>query len=249
MAKPTTRAEFKAHVLRKLGDGAIRVNVTDDQVDDRVDEALDKYYQFHSDGSAQVFLAHTVDANTISNKYITVDASILGVTEVFDGGIMAGTSNDLLNNTLFQIYMSDIQNLDMSGVISNYVVMRLNLQTVRDFLIGKQQIRFNQHMNRIYLDTAREKLVTGRMILFRAYQKVDPETYPDVWGDHWLQRYTTALVRLQWGDQLSKYSGVQVTGGVSFNGPQIVERAQREIELLEQELKDTYFVPAEFFIT
>jgi hypothetical protein len=242
MAKPTSREEFKEWVLRSLGQGAVHVAVTDEQLDDRVDEALTKFWTFHYEGTEKVYLDHVVTQDTIDNKYITLDEDVTGVVGIFDVGF-GGTSVDLLNNVFYQLYLSEVQHMDLTSTLSSYVVLRTNLSLMQEILVGKQMIRFNAHTDRVYLDIERAKLTIGKHIILDAYRKL-PEDNEDMWNDQWLQRYARALVKRQWGENMSVYAGVQIPGGVSVNGPLILESAEAEIRKLEDELINSYSLPS-----
>jgi hypothetical protein len=85
-----------------------------------------------------------------------------------------------------------------------------NVALAEELFVGKQALRYNRHVNKLYIDMAwEEKTVIGEYIIVEAYEVVDPETYPDVWNDRWLQKYTTALIKREWGNNLKKYEGSQ----------------------------------------
>lgn len=242
MAAPTNREQFKAWVLRKLGDGAVRISVTDEQLDDRIDEALQKFWTFHYEGTEQVYLDHVITQDTVDTKSIELDEDIVGVVRIFDIGF-GGTSVDLLNNVFYQLYMAEVQSLDLTATISNYVVLRTNLSLMQEILVGRQPIRFNSHNDRVDIDIDRAKLVVGRHIILHAYRRIG-EDNEDVWGDQWLQRYAAALTQKQWGQNLTVYAGVQIPGGVTANGPALLAAAEADIAKLEDDLNSTYSLPA-----
>ena len=105
-------------------------------------------------------------------------------------------------------------------------------------LVGEKPLRFNQHDNRLYVDMDWENdLMVDEYIVIECYRKMDPDTYTDVYNDIWLKKYTTALVKKQWGANLSKFAGVAMIGGVTLNGEQIYTQALADIEKLEEEIK------------
>ena len=110
-----------------------------------------------------------------------------------------------------------------------------HLEFLQEMLVGKPMVRYNKHVNRLYLDTDPGLLVVGEYIIIEAYDVIDPSTYADVWGDRWLQNYATCLVKEQWGSNLTKFTGMQLVGGVSFNGEQILSDAKEERRLMEEE--------------
>lgn len=235
MAQPTSRAEFKEWVLRKLGKPVIEINVDKDQLDDRVDEAISFWNDFHFDGTERTFLKHKVTANTKSDGYITVPDNIIGVINVFDIG-SAATSTNSLFNLRYQFALNEIHNL-AAGFLTNYVVAMTNIKLLEELLTGRQPLRYNRHTNQLHLDMDWDKVNTGQYLIAECYQVIDPDTYADMWKDRWLQNYATAKVKYQWGSNLTKFSGMQLPGGVQFNGEQILQDAQTEIEKLEEEMK------------
>lgn len=248
MAVPTTRQQFADYVLRKLGYPVIEVEVTGEQVDDRIDEGLKRYWQYHHDGTQRVYLDHVVDASTIANKYVTVGPEITGVVAIFDVGFPGYTSGDILLNIPFQIFASDLQNImSLSSSVSNYVLLRVQLNTMAEFLLGKQLIRFNQHVNRVYLDVDEAKLKVGQHLVIEAWSRVSPEEYPDVWGDVWLGRYVTELTRLQWAVNLGKYANIKLPGGVVMNSGEMQNLALSKIQALEEELWNSSTPPLIFY--
>ena len=240
MAQPTTRAEFKEWCLRKLGKPVIEINVDDDQVDDRVDEALSYYWDYHFDGTERVFFKHEVTANTVADGYITVPENIIGVINLFDIGDALSTNN--LFNIRYQFALNEIYDLSNYN-LSNYYMAMQHIQFLEELLVGKQPLRYNRHVNKLHIDMDWGKVDVGNYIVAEAYQVVDPNTYADVWKDRWLQNYATAKIKYQWGSNLTKFEGMQLPGGVSFNGMQILQDAQTEIEKLEEDMISSYSLP------
>jgi hypothetical protein len=124
-----------------------------------------------------------------------------------------------------------------------YYMAFQHLQLLEQLLVGKQPIRYNRNTNRLYVDVNWEKVVVGQYLVVEAYQIVDPDTFNDVWNDRWLQRYATALIKRQWGSNLTKFVGMQLPGGVTFNGEKIYNDAEAEIEKLEAEMISSYSLP------
>jgi len=119
-----------------------------------------------------------------------------------------------------------------------------NIALAEELFVGKQSLRYNRHVNKLYIDMAwMEKTTVGEYIVVEAYRIIDPETYTDVWSDRWLQNYATQLVKRQWGDNLKKFEGMTMPGGVTFNGQKIWDEANEEIAKLEQEMINTYSLP------
>lgn len=241
MATPTTREEFKENCLRRLGKPVIEINVDDDQVDDRIDQALAYYNDYHFDGSQKSFLKHVVTADDKTNGYITVsDTNTIGVVNMFDIGDATSTNN--LFNVRYQIALNDLYDLSRYDLVPFYMNFQ-NIRFIEEILVGKQPLRFNRHVNRIYVDMDWEKVNVGNYMIFEVYLKTDPDTYSDVWGDRWLLEYTTALIQIQWGNNLSKFTGLSLPGGVQFNGTDIQSQGLQEKQRLEDEMISAYSLP------
>ena len=240
MAVPNSRASFKEYCLRRLGKPVIEINVDDDQVDDRVDEALKYYWDYHFDGTDKTYYKKQVTQEDITNKYITVPSNIIGVVNMFPIGQNLSTNN--LFNIRYQIALNDLYDLTATTLVPYYLAMQ-HIQFLEQMLVGQQPIRYNRHMNRLYADMDWTKVNVGEYIVIEAYQVVDPDTYTDAWGDRWLLHYATALIKRQWGSNLTKYIGVQMAGGMKFNAEKIYNDAVTEINKLEDEMIQGYSLP------
>lgn len=242
MAVPTTRATFKEYCLRKLGKPVIEINVDDDQVEDRIDEALRYYWDYHFDGSEKVYYKHVITQTDRDNKYITLPENIIGAVNVFQIGDPAMTSNDLFN-IRYQIALNDLYTLTSVSLIPYYMVME-HLGLMTELLVGRQPIRYNRHTDKLYIDMDWGTLDIGTYLVVEAYQVVDPEVWVDAYSDRWLQNYATVLIKRQWGSNLTKFSGMQLPGGVQFNGEKIYDDATAELQKLEEEMISSYSLPA-----
>jgi hypothetical protein len=240
MAQPTTRDTFKEWCLRKLGKPVIEINVDPDQIDDRVDEALSYYWDYHFDGAERTFLKHQITANNVSDGYVTVPENIIGVINLFDIGDSLSTNN--LFNIRYQFALNEVYDLSNYS-LSNYYIAMQHIQFLEEMLVGKQPIRYNRHINKLYIDFDWEKVSVGQYIVADAYNIVDPNTYTDVWKDRWLQNYATTLIKEQWGGNLTKFSNMQLPGGVAFNGEQILSDAREERRKLEEEMIVSFSLP------
>jgi hypothetical protein len=116
---------------------------------------------------------------------------------------------------------------------------------LEELFVGKQPLRFNRHMDRLFIDMDwGNRTSVGEYLIIEAYRQLDPDTYTSVWGDWWLRRYTTALFKKQWGENLKKFEGMQLPGGVQFNGQTIWNEADEEIKALEEEVVNRYSMPS-----
>ena len=241
MAITSTRDQFKEYCLRKLGKPVIEINVDDDQVDDRIDEALRYYYDYHFDGSDKIYYKHLVTDTDRANKYITLPENIIGAVSVFSIGDPMVRSDDLFN-IRYQIALNDLYTLTSVSMVPYYMVME-HLALISEMLVGKHPIRYTRHKNRLYVDMDWGHIQNGEYLLVEAYEIIDPNVYTDAWNDRWLQNYCTAKIKYQWGTNLTKFTGMNLPGGVQFNGEKILNDAQDEIQKMEQEMISSYSMP------
>ena len=259
MATPNTRETLKQYCLRALGQPVIEINVDDDQLEDRIDEAVQYFQQYHYDGIRRTYLKYqytsadktritgnsseTATKNSVStdwkegNNYLVVPDSIISVINIFP---FSDKGNLNLFDVRYQLRLNDLYDFSSTSVINYDIVLR-HLDFLDHILVGEKPLRFNQHDNRLYIDMDwTNDLQVGEYLVIEAYRKLDPDTYTDVWDDIYLKRYTTALFKKQWGANLSKFGGVQMIGGVTLNGVEIYQQAMDDIMKLETEIRSTY---------
>jgi len=241
MAVPTNRASFIEYCLRKLGKPVIEINVDPDQVDDRIDEALRYFWDYHFDGSDKTYYKYQVTAQDKVNRFITMPDNIIGVVNIFEIGQALNTNN--LFNIRYQIALNDLYTLTSVSMVPYYMAMS-HVQFLEQMLVGKQPLRYNRHMNQLFIDMDWNIINPGDYIIVEAYQVVDPDVYTKAWSDRWLARYAECLIKQQWGQNLSKYDGMKMPGGLTFNGKRIFDEAVQERAALEKEMIYTYSLPA-----
>lgn len=247
MAVPSTRDEFKQYCLRKLGAPVIEINVDDDQVEDRIDECLRYYWDYHFDGSEKTYYKHAITEQDKINKYINMPDNIIGAISVFSIGDPMVRSDDLFN-IRYQIALNDLYSLTSVSMVPYFMVME-HLALISEMLVGKTPIRYNRIKNRVYIDMDwNAQVKVGEYLLIEAYEVVDPDVYSTVWAERWLQNYTTAKIKYQWGSNLTKFTGMQLPGGVQFNGQQILRDAQQEVEKMEAEMIGSFSLPVSHMV-
>ena len=241
MATPSSNTDFKEYCLRKLGKGVIEINVSDAQVDDRVDEAINFYQDYHFDGTEKTFYKKQITQTDKDNKYITLPDNIIGAVNMFDIGDADNTNN--LFNVRYQIALNDLYTLTSQSLVPYYMAFQ-HLELYEQILVGKQPIRYNRHKNNFHIDMDWDKLAVDQYLLIEAYQVIDPDEYTKMYGDYWLQRYATALIKIQWGENLKKFQGMQMPGGMIMDGMSIYNEGIRDKEQLEMEMRTSYSLPA-----
>lgn len=242
-----TRADFKQYCLRALGQGVIKINVTDQQVEDRIDEALKYYGDFHFDASNKVYYKHQITSDDVANKYVTVPESIIGVSRIFPPqGLAMGSIQDPFSFQ-YQLAMSDLLSATNTSIVPYYTA-RMQVALIEEVMVGQKPIQFSRHQDRVYVNMDWANVRVGQWIVFEATEALDPEEWSDIWADRWLARYTEALIKRQWGNNMKKFSGVQMLGGTMLNGQQIYDEADAEIKALEEEMNWTWSNPPEMLI-
>ena len=244
MATPTTRQTLIDYCLRQLGAPVLEINVDEDQIEDRVDEALQKYRDFHMEGQRRVYLPIQVTPTDITNKYFTLTDEVIYVTRVMPISNSYAAVN--MFSMKYQMYLNDFYALYKAESLQYYVQMQQYLQEVDSLLNGIQPIQYQRHGNKLYIDMNFSDLQVGQYILAECY--VSLEDTPEMYNDSWLKKYTTALIKRQWGTNLSKFDGMQLPGGVTINASKIFDEANDDVEKLEQALMDSYSLPPDFCV-
>ena len=249
MANPSTRQGLIDYCLRELGDPVIEINVDPDQLEDRVDEALQYYQEFHSDATLRTYLKHQITATDVSNEYISISSNIIFVSKLFP--ITSGSLTKDFFDIKYQLHLNDIANMhSYMGDLAYYEQMQQYLSLIDMKLNGHPLVQFSRHQNRLYIYGEKETkdLVEGDYLVAEVFEIVEPTTHTSVFNDMWLKNYTTALIKRQWGANLIKFEGMQLPGGVTINGRQIFEDAMAEIERLREVIRLEHEMPADFFV-
>jgi hypothetical protein len=245
MATVTTREQLKDYCLRRLGAPVIEINIDDDQIEDRIDDAFQFYRDYHYDAVEMVYLKHQITAQDIANLYVPIPDSVVGVSRILPFSDRSDGMN--IFSIRYQILINDLYSLMSTNLIYYYQVKQ-ELELINQVLVGTKPVRFNRHMNRLYIDMDWAGDVNvGDYIIVECYRILDPDTYRDVYNDRFLKQYTTALFKRQWGENLKKFSGVQLPGGVTLNADKIYEDALDEINKIEAEMQSRFELPVDMF--
>jgi len=250
MANPSTRQGLIDYCLRELGDPVIEVNVDEDQLEDRVDEALQYYREYHSDATVRTYLKHEITAADVSNEYIELDSDIIFVSKMFP---LASNFNSGRNffDIKYQMMLNDMASLiHFAGDLAYYEQMQQYLSLLDMKLNGQPQVQWSRRQNRLYIfgDFEDGDIEEGDYIIAEVYTIIDPSSHTAIWNDMWLKQYTTALIKRQWGANLIKFEGMQLPGGVVMNGRQYYDDANQEIERLREEIRMNHELPPDFFV-
>lgn len=311
----TTRQQLIDYCLRRLGHPVIEINIDDDQIEDRIDDAFQFYREYHFDAVEEVYLKAQVTnsnlvlttnvANTFStgevltgqtsgvvttavsnndaallrvykttqdqtftvgetvtgsggnsavvssftkgsydNRYFDISDAVAGIKQVLP--FFDRTSGINLFDIRYQMLVQDLYNL-MSVDMIHYTMIQNHLRLINDLLVGQKPFRFNRHMNRLYVDMDWDRDAgLNDYLIVNCFRILDPSTYTDVYDDIFLKRYATSLIKRQWGENLKKFEGVQLPGGVTLNGQKIYDEALQEIMKIEDEMQSRFELPPMF---
>ena len=268
MTKPSSRQQLIDYSLRKLGFPVLEINVDDDQIDDLVDDALQYFQERHFDGIERTFLKHEItEANletfktgtttttgsqptsslgvvnpsfTETQNFLQLPDHIISVDKVFK--VDESTISSGMFNIKYQIFLNDLYYYGALDLM-NYAMVKTYLEDLSRLITPDVQLRFNKRQHRLYMDIDWRQVSKNTYLIIDCYRLVDPANASDIYNDWWLKRYLVAIIKRQWGQNLMKFQGVMLPGGVSLNGRQIYDDAIREIDQIEYELKTEYELP------
>jgi len=263
MAKPNSRQTLIEYCLRQLGSPVVEINVDWQQCEDRLDDALQFFIERHFDGVEKVFFKYQLTEQDLQNKYISTDnigppngidgptgKEIVSIVRVLQFGKF---TNINMFDVRYQLALTDYFgiNRNLSGVYSmglaSYDATKRYIKLIEDLFQPEKAIVFSKVTNRLYLNMNWEQEVAvGDYIAIQAYASLDPEKYTEIFNDRYLKRYLTALIKKQWGANMSKFDGVALPGGVTLRGSQIYMEAEAEISRIEQEVLYNYELPVDF---
>ncbi|NBP55708.1 hypothetical protein EBU71_04065 [bacterium] len=254
MPAVTDRKTFKEYCLRRLGFPVIEINVDDDQIEDRIDDALQYWQDYHFDGLQKIYYVKRIDQTDINQKYIDLsdveDSSnnkldIVGVSRIFP--IQDSLATFSMFDLRYQLRLNELYDFTSASYV-NYTLTLQHLRSLELLFSGEIPIRFQRHMQKLYVDWAWGAPQSPKVVVAECYAMIDPTIYNRVWNDRWMKEYATALIKRTWGNNLKKFDGLQLPGGVTLNGDKIYEEAVGEIEKLETEMQNEYGAPLEFFL-
>jgi hypothetical protein len=240
-----SRDQLKDYALRALGAPVLQVNVDDNQLEDRIDDALDMFWEYHADGSVRTFLKHSLTVDDFANGYLSMPDGILSVIR-----ILAVDNQKALINLQYQMFITDIMNIRQitTGGINGYVLTNSYLNMINDFFSFEKVIKFNKHRDQLRIDGDWSTYNVGDVMLIECYVVQDPEEFGETYNNYWLKQYVTALFKKQWGANLMKFSGVNLPGNIQVNGKEIYQDALDEVKDLEERLRHEFQEPVDFMI-
>jgi len=262
MAQPSTRAQLKEYCLRRLGKPVLEINVDDDQIEDLIDDAIQYFHERHFDGIERMFLKHQFTAADVTrftssnttttvgtttweerNNYIVVPDHVIGINNIF--GVKGSNIRSNLFGLEYQLFLNDLYQFGSVDILSYYMT-KSYLETLDMVLNNGSFIpyRYNRRRDRLYIDTDSKQIDEGEYVIIDCYRVLDPTTNSQIYNDPFLKRYLTSLIKRQWGQNLIKFQGAQLPGGITMNGRQLYDDAIAEVEKIEIEMRSSYELPA-----
>ena len=271
MAQPASRSDLINYCKRQLGAPVLEINIADEQVDDLVDDALQYFHERHFDGVVQTYLKYKITQEDIdrgrgtnsvgivtttadttivgtattfsyteNSNYIQVPPSVIGINKIFrfDNSTISGGMFSLK----YQLFLNDLYFFNSMEMLS-YAMTKTYLSDI-DFLLNtEKQIRCNQRQDRLYLDVDWGNVQKDEYIVLDCWRLLDPNDFTRVYNDSFLKKYLTALMKRQWGQNLIKFQGVKLPGGIELNGRQIYDDAEKDLEIIREQMSNTYELP------
>ena len=275
MAKPSTRQGLIDYCLRQLGAPVLEINVDDDQIDDLVDDAIQYFNERHFDGVEKMYLKYKITEDDINRgkgkgtggvgivtttatdtsgrsynfyeteNYIQVPDSVIGIEKIFkfDSSSISGG----MFSIKYQLFLNDLYYFN-SVELLQYAMTKSYLEDIDFLLTPDKQVRFNKRQDRLYLDIDWGSQPVGEFIVLECYRALDPASFTQIYNDSWMKQYLTALIKRQWGRNLSKFKGVKLPGGIELNGGEILQQAESEIADIKGRMMSEYELPPLDFI-
>ena len=273
MAKPQSRGQLINFGLRKLGYPVLEINLDTDQIHDALDDTLQLYQERHYNGIERMYLKYKITqedldrgraqgtdgvgivtttgistntAGTVSSNFyetsnfISVPEHVIGVNKIFkfDSSSISGG----MFSIKYQLFLNDLYYFN-SVELLQFAMTKRYLEDIDFLLTTDKQIRFNKRQNRLYLDIDWESQDKDQFIVLDCYRVLDPSNFAGVYNDSFLKRYCTALIKKQWGQNLIKFRGVKLPGGIEFNGREIYQDGVQEVNEIREQMSSTYELP------
>jgi len=273
VAKPSTRQGLIDYCLRRLGAPVLEINVDDDQIDDLVDDTIQYFNERHFDGVERMYLKYKITQDDIdrgragaeggvgivttsgtstivgtattfnyyeNSNYIKVPESIIGIEKIFKFDT-SSISNGMFS-VKYQLFLNDMYKFNSIELLQ-YSMLKTYLEDIDFLLTTDTQIRFNKRQDRLYLDLDWESQSKDTYIILDCYRALDPTNFNQIYNDTFVKLYLTSLIKRQWGQNLIKFNGVRLPGGIELNGRQIYDDAIRELDEIKQKMSQEYELP------
>lgn len=234
MANVTSRAELIQYCYRALGDPLVNIDMTEEQADDIVDVAIEFFREYYFDGIERMYYKHLITQEDFDNKYVTLPDNILGVTKVYPS--FGAQTQPYIFDIQYQMRMQDVQGLIGSNMVY-YQQMQGHLALLDYMLNTAKQFRWNRLTSKLYIDQDWSiKDLVGDYLLIESYGAVDPDVSTKFWNERLFKKYCTALFKQQWGQNVGKYTGITLPGGVTLDGDAWYDKGKQEADDIEEHI-------------
>ena len=273
MAQPSSREGLIDYAKRQLGFPVLEINVADEQFQDLLDDAIQIYQERHYDGIARMYLKYKITQDDIdrgqarggdstlgistttttstvglsttfnieeNNNYIQMPPSVIGVNQIFK--VRSDTVYDGLFNIRYQLFLNDLYAFGSIDLLQ-YAMVQTKLEDITFLLNPDVRYRFNIRQDRLYIDVDWAQINKDDYFVIDCFRILDPDDFTKVYNDQFLKRYFTALCKKQWGQNLIKFQGVQLPGGIQLNGRQIYDDGVKELDEIRAKMSSDYEMP------
>ena len=273
MAQPSSRDGLIDNAKRQLGFPVLEINVADEQFSDLLDDAVQVYQERHYDGIVRMYLKYKITQDDVdrgrakgggtslgittttttstvglsttfdleeNQNYIQMPPSVIGVNQIFK--IRSDTVYDGLFNIRYQLFLNDLYAFGSIDLLQ-YSMVQTYLEDITFLLNPDMRYRFNIRQDRLYIDGDFNVINAGDFFVIDCFRILDPNDFTRVYNDPFLKRYFTALCKKQWGQNLIKFQGVQLPGGIQLNGRQIYDDGVKELDELRAKMSSDYEMP------
>ena len=273
MAQPSSREGLIDYAKRQLGFPVLEINVADEQFQDLLDDAIQIYQERHYDGIARMYLKYKITQDDIdrgqarggdstlgistttttstvglsttfdleeNNNYIQMPPSVIGVNQIFK--VRSDTVYDGLFNIRYQLFLNDLYAFGSIDLLQ-YAMVQTKLEDITFLLNPDVRYRFNIRQDRLYIDVDWAQINKDDFFVIDCFRILDPDDFTKVYNDQFLKRYFTALCKRQWGQNLIKFQGVQLPGGIQLNGRQIYDDGVAELAEIRAKMANDYEMP------
>lgn len=241
MAQLSSRDQLKDYCLRKLGFPVINIEIDDQQIEDRIDDALEFMFEYNYNLVERKYLAVQITQTDIDNGYVSmpVGIDVLAVSRILPLR-NSGTNANYLFDMEYHITANEVLRSVGTGDASYFYIVKQHLATIADIFNARSMHEFRRYTDKLYFEfDPSVRLAPDQYIVLECHVPIDSSSR--FWNDRVLRNYATALLKRQWGQNLSKYNEVQLPGGVKLNGWQIIEEANREIQFIEEDAYNNRF--------
>ena len=273
MAQPSSRDGLIDYAKRQLGFPVLEINVADEQFSDLLDDAVQVYQERHYDGIMRMYLKYQITQDDIdrgqarggnttlgittttatstvglsttfdleeNQNYIQIPPSVIGINQIFI--TRSDTVYDGLFNIRYQLFLNDLYAFGSIDLLQ-YSMVQTKLEDITFLLNPNMRYRFNIRQDRLYIDADWAQINVNDYFIIDCFRILDPDDFTRVYNDPFLKRYFTALCKKQWGQNLIKFQGVQLPGGIQLNGRQIYDDGVRELDEIRSKMSSDYEMP------